>query len=95
MSIGPIAPSWLSAVQVHTATHCRFYRVQLDPAHPKTGLVGPIFLEIRKQKPFSEKGGNSVLRASVHDTANIGCIFKYPRPNPNHFLKRIYFLRFQ
>jgi hypothetical protein len=78
MSIGPIAPNWLSAVQVHTTTHSAgFTEYNWTPAHPKTGPVGPILLEIRKQKQFSEKGGNSVLRASVHDTANIGCIFKY------------------
>ena len=34
------APRWsylLSAVQVHTTTHCNIYREQLDHAPPKTG----------------------------------------------------------
>jgi hypothetical protein len=88
----PIGSRLFKYIQQHTAG---FTEYNWTPAHPKTGPVGPILLEIRKQKQFSEKGGNSVLRASVHDTANIGCIFKYLWPNPNHFLKRIYFLRFQ
>ena len=44
--IGPIAPNWaphwsytLWTDQVHTTTHCRFYREQLDPALLRPALI--------------------------------------------------------
>ena len=39
-ALNQLGPRWsclLSAFQVHTTTHCRFYREQLGPAHHKAG----------------------------------------------------------
>ena len=51
--IGSIAPNWasgwsylLSAVQVHTTTHCMFYREQLVPVLPKTDPAGMHYANI-------------------------------------------------
>ena len=57
--IGPFAPNgvprWsylISAVQVHTTSHCKIYKEQLSPTPPKADLLHPITNSLSKMSWF-------------------------------------------